>query len=129
MAAWPPILFLSEAYSQLLRTMGDDEFFGSAALPAHAQRNPLTLHELPYLARMLTYIAYTLHWNASTIVSSTVPGLPSTLAWADVVRAIGTCVTALHERDTRRSFMPTSGWIMDSFNDDGNAFIEAAVSV
>lgn len=109
--------------------MGDDEFFGSTTLPSNVQRNPLAIHEIPQLARMLTYIAYTLHWHAAAPPQVSMPGLPSALDWSEAARSIGTCVIALHERDTRRPFVPNGGWIIETFNDDGHAFREAAMQV
>lgn len=88
---WPALLFLTDLYEQALRTMGDDEFFGSSdprgagggsASHMHvlgsssssglgvgvvgatqAQRNPLTLDELRAFSRQLLNIAFALYWR------------------------------------------------------------------
>jgi ubiquitin-protein ligase E3 C len=87
---WPALLFLTDLYEQALRTMGDDEFFGSSDSGAggeftshshvlgsssssgrgvgavgatQAQRNPLTLDELRAFSRQLLNIAFVLYWR------------------------------------------------------------------
>jgi ubiquitin-protein ligase E3 C len=89
---WPALLFLTDMYAQALKTMGDDEFFGSsdrgtdgsggfvshshvlgsssnsghgigAVGTTQAQRNPLTLDELRAFSRQLLNIAFVLYWR------------------------------------------------------------------
>ena len=87
---WPALLFLTDLYEQALRTMGDDEFFGSSGSSAdgvfgsqahtlgsgssstrthgvvavaQVQRNPLTLDELRVFSRQLLNIAFVLYWR------------------------------------------------------------------
>jgi ubiquitin-protein ligase E3 C len=89
---WPALLFLTDLYEKTLRTMGDDEFFGSSDSGAGAgagfasqthvlgsssssarsfgavgatqiQRNPLTLDELREFSRQLLNIAFALYWR------------------------------------------------------------------
>ncbi|KAI9456329.1 HECT-domain-containing protein [Boletus coccyginus] len=115
---WPPLLLLTDLYTQSLLTMGDDEFFGS--------RTTLTLNELIPFSRTLFNIAFTLYWreDQAKIQDSTAPGL--NLSWEGVRDRITKCLQGIHARDSRRPFMPEDHWHVNS-HIDMNSFVEAAV--
>ncbi|KAF9234160.1 HECT-domain-containing protein [Melanogaster broomeanus] len=116
---WPPLLLLTELYTQSLLTMGDDEFFSDS-------RTSLTLSELVPFSRTLFNIAFTLYWqdDQTRIQETNVPGL--NLCLVGVREKITKCLQAIHARDSRRPFMPEDHWHVSS-QTDMNSFIEAAV--
>lgn len=117
--AWPPLLLLTELYTQSLLTMGDDEFFSNS-------RTSLTLDELVAFSRALFNIAFALYWrdDQTKIQEGGVPGL--NLRWAGVRDKITKCLQAIHARDSRKPFMPENHWHVSS-QIDMNSFIDAAV--
>ncbi|KIK81041.1 hypothetical protein PAXRUDRAFT_833139 [Paxillus rubicundulus Ve08.2h10] len=116
---WPPLLLLTDLYTQSLLTMGDDEFFSNS-------RTSLTLNELVPLSRTLFDITFSLYWrdDQTKIQETNVPGL--NLSWEGVRERITKCLQAIHARDSRRPFMPEDHWHVSS-QMDMNSFIEAAV--
>ncbi|KIJ59650.1 hypothetical protein HYDPIDRAFT_32985 [Hydnomerulius pinastri MD-312] len=118
-SAWPPLLLLTDLYTQSLLTMGDDEFFSNS-------RTSLTLNELVPFSRTLFNIAFSLYWrdDQAKIQETNVPGL--NLRWDGVRERITKCLQAIHARDSRRPFMPEDHWHVSS-QIDMNSFIEAAV--
>lgn len=118
-SAWPPLLLLTELYTQSLLTMGDDEFFSNS-------RTSLNLDELVALSRALFNIAFALYWrdDQTKIQEGGVPGL--NLRWVGVRDKITKCLQAIHARDSRKPFMPENHWHVSS-QIDMNSFIDAAV--
>ncbi|KAH7885642.1 HECT-domain-containing protein [Phlebopus sp. FC_14] len=118
-SSWPPLLLVTELYTQSLLTMGDDEFFSNS-------RTSLTLNELIPFSRTLFNIAFTLYWrdDQTRLQETNVPGL--NLRWEGVRDWITKCLQAIHARDSRRPFMPENHWHAN-FKIDMNSFIEAAV--
>ncbi|KAG1858820.1 HECT-domain-containing protein [Suillus subluteus] len=118
-SAWPPLLLLTELYTQSLLTMGDDEFFSNS-------RTSLTLDELVAFSRALFNIAFALYWrdDQTKIQEGGVPGL--NLRWVGVRDKITKCLQAIHARDSRKPFMPENHWHVSS-QIDMNSFIDAAV--
>ncbi|KAG1784544.1 HECT-domain-containing protein [Suillus plorans] len=118
-SAWPPLLLLTELYTQSLLTMGDDEFFSNS-------RTSLSLDELVVFSRALFNIAFTLYWrdDQTKIQEGGVPGL--NLRWVGVRDKITKCLQAIHARDSRKPFMPENHWHISS-QIDMNSFIDAAV--
>ncbi|KAG1780772.1 HECT-domain-containing protein [Suillus placidus] len=118
-SAWPPLLLLTELYTQSLLTMGDDEFFSNS-------RTSLTLDELVVFSRALFNIAFALYWrdDQTKIQEGGVPGL--NLRWVGVRDKITKCLQAIHARDSRKPFMPENHWHVNS-QIDMNSFIDAAV--
>ncbi|KZT63967.1 hypothetical protein DAEQUDRAFT_679458 [Daedalea quercina L-15889] len=145
-AAWPPLLFLVDLYTQALLTMGDDEFFNSSGPTVH--RNPLTLDELTSFSRQMLNIAFTLYWRddlrGGSASGDSVPGVAS-LKWEGVRDKLTRCLQAIHTREcvvywcrrewmltalcsSRRPFTPPDHWLVTS-QVDMISFIQAAVYV
>ncbi|KDQ51194.1 hypothetical protein JAAARDRAFT_41256 [Jaapia argillacea MUCL 33604] len=130
---WPPLLFLTDLYTQALLTMGDDEFFSSmnsAVAPSKttsAARNPLSLDDLTTFSRKLLNIAFVLYWreDQAGVMEGGVPGLPN-LKWEGVREKVTKCLQAIHARDSRKPFTPPDHWLITS-QIDVSSFIEAAV--
>ncbi|KAG2125194.1 HECT-domain-containing protein [Suillus cothurnatus] len=103
-SAWPPLLLLTELYTQSL----------------------LTMDELVAFSRALFNIAFTLYWrdDQTKIQEGGVPGL--NLRWVGVRDKITKCLQAIHARDSRKPFMPENHWHVSS-QIDMNSFIDAAV--
>ncbi|KAG2070327.1 HECT-domain-containing protein [Suillus decipiens] len=118
-SAWPPLLLLTELYTQSLLTMGDDEFFSNS-------RTSLTLDELVAFSRALFNIVFALYWrdDQMKIQEGGVPGL--NIRWVGVRDKITKCLQAIHARDSRKPFMPEDHWHISS-QIDMNSFIDAAV--
>ena len=98
---WPPLIFLTDMYTQSLVTMGDDEFFGTSASNSNtnAPRNPLTLDELTSYSRQLLNIAFTLYWNEdqTNVRDACVPGM--SLRWEAAREKVTRCLQAIHARE------------------------------
>ncbi|OAX36693.1 HECT-domain-containing protein [Rhizopogon vinicolor AM-OR11-026] len=118
-SAWPPLLLLTDMYTQSLLTMGDDEFFSNS-------RTSLTLDELVVFSRTLFNIAFTLYWryDQTKLQDGTVPGL--SVRWEGVRDKITKCLQAIHARDSRKPFMPEDHWHVSS-QIDMNSFVDVAV--
>ena len=73
---WPPVLLLTDLYSQALLIMGKDKFFGSpsSTSSSRAVHNPLTLNELVSFSKRLFNIAFTVYWRDDTRGVCFVPG-------------------------------------------------------
>jgi len=98
-SAWPPLLLLSDLYTQSLLMMGDEEFFPAVSNNTTASRNPLTLDELIDFSKMLSNIAYTL-WSTedqTNVHAGKVPGI--NLKWEGVRAKVTKCLQAIHERE------------------------------
>jgi ubiquitin-protein ligase E3 C len=101
---WPPLLLLTELYTQALLTMGDDEFFSTAAptrnggkAAATAAKNPFSVAEVIALSRQLLNIVFPLYWNELPRASL---GIPLSL---EIVRErITKCLQAIHARESVR---------------------------
>ncbi|TDL28807.1 HECT-domain-containing protein [Rickenella mellea] len=122
---WPPLLLLTEVYTQSLLTMGDDEFFsGSSSVSSH--RNPLTLDELTSFSRQLLNIAFALYWqeDQANVQTSCVAG--TSITWTAVREKATKCLQAIHARDSRRPFTPPNHWLVTS-QIDMTSFVDAAV--
>ncbi|KXN82656.1 hypothetical protein AN958_02333 [Leucoagaricus sp. SymC.cos] len=81
---WPPLILLTELYSQSLLTMGDDEFFSETG----ATRNPLMLDDLR-------------RFNLKC-------------PWETVRDKVTRCLVAIHARDSRKPFVPRDHWLVES---------------
>ena len=96
---WPYLILLTELYTQMLLTMGDDEFF---SLPSKGggivARNPLTRDEVLLLSKKLLNIAFVLYWTEeqTDIKNRAVPGLR--LTWEGVRARATKCLQAVHAR-------------------------------
>ncbi|KAI0311311.1 HECT-domain-containing protein [Amylostereum chailletii] len=125
---WPPLIVLSDLYTQALLTMGDDEFFSaeSGAGAATASRNPLSLDEVVSFSRKLLTIAFTLYVreDQTNVQETTVPG--TNLRWDAAREKFTKCLLAIHSRDSRRPFTPSGHWLMNT-HIDMDSFVEAAV--
>ncbi|KAK2459462.1 hypothetical protein APHAL10511_008522 [Amanita phalloides] len=126
--AWPPLIFLTDLYNQMLLTMGDDEFFGTNTITAAAvSRNPLSLDELRSLSRRLLLIAFTLFqregqadWHKGIVAPT------ARFTWENVRDKVTQCLVAIHSRDSRKPFVPPDHWLVSS-QIDMDSFIEAAI--
>lgn len=96
--SWPPLLLLSDLYTQVLLTMDDDEFFSSANA-ASAARNPLTLDEIGAFSRRLLNIAFVLYWqDPLNVQEGSIPGLGK-MMWEAVRDKVTRCLQAIHSRE------------------------------
>lgn len=99
---WPSLLFLAELYNQALLTMGDDEFFASAAGPSTASssavRNPLALDDVVAFCRQLLNVAFTLYWTEDQALLQRGVG-PAGYRWDVVREKITKCLVAIHARE------------------------------
>ena len=141
---WPPLLLLTELYTQALLTMGDDEFF-STAVPARnkatssAARNPFSVGEVITLSRQLLNIVFPLYWNEAPKTSLGVP-----ISWELVRERITACLKAIHARESvnifvayeltltlsivssRRPFTPPRHWLIID-QSEVRSFVDAAM--
>ncbi|KAF8960501.1 HECT-domain-containing protein [Flammula alnicola] len=116
---WPPVLFLSDLYSQALLTMGDDE--------GRAVRNPLTLDELVSFSKQLLNIAFTLYLREEqSIMQEVYISSNVRCSWETVREKVTRCLLGIHARDSRKPFVPVDHWLVTS-QLDMNSFVEAAV--
>ena len=93
---WPPLILLTELYSQALLTMGDDEFFNEAG----AARNPLLLDDLRRFSKQLLNIAVTLYWREEYTTSGKQLITPDlTCPWETVRDQVTRCLVAIHARE------------------------------
>ena len=130
--AWPPLIFLADLYTQMLLTMGDDEFFGTGLLDSSSAgltRNPLSLDELRVFSHRLLIIAFTLFqregqadWHQGVVA----PNVRFT--WENVREKMTKCLVAIHSRDSRKPFVPPDHWLVSS-QVDMDSFIDAAMYV
>ncbi|TEB27548.1 HECT-domain-containing protein [Coprinellus micaceus] len=127
---WPSLLFLAELYNQALLTMGDDEFFASAAGPSTASssavRNPLALDDVVAFCRQLLNVAFTLYWTEDQALLQRGIG-PAGYRWDVVREKITKCLVAIHARDSRKPFIPTDRWLANSSILDMRSFVQAAI--
>ena len=93
---WPPLILLTELYSQALLTMGDDEFFNETG----AARNPLSLDDLRRFSKQLLNIAVTLYWREEYTASGKQLITPDLMCpWETVRDQITRCLVAIHARE------------------------------
>ncbi|PPQ97471.1 hypothetical protein CVT26_002819, partial [Gymnopilus dilepis] len=128
---YPPLLFLSDLYSQALLTMGDDEFFGTAPSgpQTRAPRNPLSLDELVEFSKQLLNIAFTLYWRDGQGTGHGEGNYVSDelrCSWDVVREKVTRCLVGIHARDSRRPFVPPDHWLITS-QLDMQSFVEAAI--
>jgi ubiquitin-protein ligase E3 C len=103
---WVPLLMLCEMYSQVLDTMDDDEFFGTAGT---AGRNPLTTDELMEFTRQLKNIAFALFMRgdgettmsllASSSARTSTPSPQLRVGWEEMRNGITRCLLSIHARE------------------------------
>ncbi|KAF9257641.1 HECT-domain-containing protein [Marasmius fiardii PR-910] len=132
---WPVLLLLAEIYTQALGTMGDDEFFGTSGGDVTAKgglrtgvtktSNPLSIDDLTLLSRNVLNIVWVLYvYPPPTLRFSSTP----TLSWTSIRTTLVRLLRAVHARDARRSFVPSTHWIKLRGGEEGwNAFVEAAL--
>ncbi|KAF7339313.1 HECT-domain-containing protein [Mycena sanguinolenta] len=130
-ASIPALLFLADLYAHALRTMSDDEFFGTSSL-ASAPRNPLSLDELRLFSRLLLDVASGLHQahvdaNGDTNMSGTMGPSRVRYTWEKVVEKVTKCLVAIHARDSRRSFTPPDHWLVSGSQIELRSFVDAAL--
>ncbi len=138
---WPSMLLLADVYSELLSTMGDDEFFGTGNSKT---RNPLNLDEVTQWTKQLLNIAYVLYWRdkdgGRTAASDVCPGLR--VSWDTARDKITNCLVAIQTREcathfslsfetnlfhsTRKSFVPSGHWHVLHNQADLQGFVDAA---
>ncbi|KDR68225.1 hypothetical protein GALMADRAFT_161130 [Galerina marginata CBS 339.88] len=131
---WPPLIFLADIYSQALRTMDEEVFFGTA--PMHRGSNPLSLGEVATFSAQLLNIVFSLHWQDSDYlncvdsdsedercmhVSSDVY-----CSWTALKVKLLRCLLRIHARDSRQPFLFLGHWLLRS-RLDMNSFVDAAV--
>ncbi|KAF7374400.1 HECT-domain-containing protein [Mycena sanguinolenta] len=126
----PALLFLADLYAHALRTMGDDEFFGTSG-SASAPRNPMSLDELTVFSRLLLDVAFGLYQaqvdaDGDTNMSGTMGPSGVRYTWEEVREKVTKCLVAIHARDSRRSFTPPDHWLVSS-QIDLRSFVEAAL--
>jgi len=93
---WPPLILLTELYSQALLTMGDDEFFNETG----AARNPLLLDDLRRLSKQFLNIAVTLYWREEYTISGKQLITPDLMCpWETVRDQVTRCLVAIHARE------------------------------
>lgn len=95
---WPPLLFLTDLYTQSLLTMGDDEFFSTGTAP-NVPRNPLSVDEVVAFSRKLLNIAFTLYWrdDQANLQQAALQGM--SLKWESVREKVTKCLQAIHARE------------------------------
>ncbi|KDR70650.1 hypothetical protein GALMADRAFT_879854 [Galerina marginata CBS 339.88] len=128
---WPPIIFLTDLYSQALHTMDDKEFFGQA--PGSRGRNPLTLEEVASFSVQLLNIVFTLDWRYSDY-SDMPKGRHSEYissdvycSWTALKEKLMQCLLRIRARDSRRPFVLVGHWLLRSQFDKVDTFIDAAL--
>ncbi|KAL0063149.1 ubiquitin-protein ligase (E3) [Marasmius tenuissimus] len=112
---WPALLLLCEIYTQVLGTMGDDEFFSPSS-----SGNPLALDDIRLLSRMVLNIVWVMYTQPP-------PPTSSTSSFMATRGTLTTLLRALHARDARRAYVPEGHWIKLPSGGGGEAFIEAAL--
>ncbi|KAJ8081351.1 ubiquitin-protein ligase (E3) [Marasmius tenuissimus] len=113
---WPALLLLCEIYTQVLGTMGDDEFFSPSA-----SGNPLALDDIRLLSRMVLNIVWVMYTQPPPPTSTSPTSFTATRA------TLTTLLRALHARDARRAYVPEGHWIKLPSGGGGEAFVEAAL--
>lgn len=98
---WPPLLLLTDLYTQALLTMDDDEFFSRTARTSNtiAARNPLTIDEVSLFSRQLLNIVFPLYWNEDTGVAETGQIFGLSIPWGLLRERITKCLQAIHARE------------------------------
>ncbi|GAA6037540.1 hypothetical protein JCM8097_008245 [Rhodosporidiobolus ruineniae] len=125
---WAALVLVVELYSRCLVTLGDDEFYASAAGPtAGESRNPLTLDEVTALSSMARNVAFALYWlggEEDGVLEKKVVGTEWT--YEEVRGLLTRFLGEVHARDSRRRFTPEGHWHMtDQF--ELASFVQTAV--
>jgi len=142
---WPPLLLLTELYTQALLTMGDDEFFSTnmsakstGKAVTTAARNPFNVGEVIALSRQLLNIVFLLYWGDTPPTSLGIP-----IPWELARERITKCLQAIHAREqvydhcswyiidinqhsSRRPFTPPRHWLMID-QSEVRSFVDAAM--
>jgi len=92
---WPPLVLLLQAYTQMLLTMGDEEFFSAPGAP----RNALSLAEVTELAYRALRVAFMLFWNEdqADVKDGFVPGLA--VRWESIRTDATAFLQSVHARE------------------------------
>jgi ubiquitin-protein ligase E3 C len=75
---WPPLVFLTVLYTNMLRTMSDDEFFSTQigqTPQTQSAQNPLSTSEVAHFGRSLLGVVFRLYLHEAVISTRRVPGL------------------------------------------------------
>lgn len=98
---WPPLLMLTDLYTQALLTMDDDEFFSTTARTNNtiAARNPFSIGEVILFSRQLLNIVFPLYWNedSGAVETGQIFGLP--ISWGLLRERITKCLQGIHSRE------------------------------
>ncbi|KAG6914062.1 hypothetical protein DXG01_002698 [Tephrocybe rancida] len=120
---WVPFLLLVELYASAMRTMGDDEFFGTREGVA---RNPMGLDELAGWGRQMMGVAWGL-WSRDQLVGGIQGGGGGgRWGWEEVRERVTRCLVGIHARDSRKPFVPPGHWLVTA-QMDVQSFVEAAI--
>ncbi|KAF8758370.1 HECT protein [Rhizoctonia solani] len=111
---WPPLVFLTVLYTNMLRTMSDDEFFSTQigqTPQTQSAQNPLSTSEVAHFGRSLLGVVFRLYLHEAVIGTRRVPGLGDINF--GMVREWGTeLLQSICLRDSRRKFTPEGHWLM-----------------
>ncbi|CAG8517471.1 9293_t:CDS:10 [Acaulospora colombiana] len=115
---WGMLALMCELFSQVLRIMGDDEFFDE-------NRNPLKLSEIVNMSTILKNVGFTLYWSSLSLkMESTIDGGCISLIYLrDIVTRL---LRQIHARDSRRRFTSLNHWLMLS-ESEMNTFARTVV--
>jgi ubiquitin-protein ligase E3 C len=98
---WPPLLMLTDLYTQALLTMDDDEFFSTTARTNDtvAARNPFNIGEVILFSRQLLNIVFPLYLieDSGAVETGQIFGLP--ISWGLLRERITKCLQAIHARE------------------------------
>ncbi|KAF5015204.1 hypothetical protein F66182_13547, partial [Fusarium sp. NRRL 66182] len=150
---WTIILLFLELYTFLLKVMDDEEFFSNDAVltgvnttSSWTRESALSLQDVKLLTLFLKNLGFTLYWNAADLnetqeiestgsimkyfspSSNQNEPLPSVreLEQRNKEKVTG-LLRMIHERDSRRKFLPEGHWLMTS-RFDMEGFISAVVA-
>ncbi|CAE6476085.1 unnamed protein product [Rhizoctonia solani] len=116
---WPPLVFLTVLYTNMLRTMSDDEFFSTQigqTPQTQSAQNPLSTSEVAHFGRSLLGVVFRLYLHEAVIGTRRVPGLGDINF--GMVREWGTeLLQSICLRDSRRKFTPEGHWLMVDASD------------
>ncbi|CCO26337.1 ubiquitin-protein ligase E3 C [Rhizoctonia solani AG-1 IB] len=116
---WPPLVFLTVLYTNMLRTMSDDEFFSTQigqTPQTQSAQNPLSTSEVAHFGRSLLGVVFRLYLHEAVISTRRVPGLGDINF--GMVREWGTeLLQGICLRDSRRKFTPEGHWLMVDASD------------
>ena len=152
---WTVILLFLELYTFVLKVMDDEQFFSGSSPFAQAswtRESALPLKDVGEMTLFLKNLAFALYWNAAELNEAESPpestsirnyfnatvteernnkdnGLPGVTGIPlDYFRGLVTgLLRMIHERDSRRKFLPDGHWLMTS-HFDMEGFIPAVVA-